>query len=311
MAQYFYDLSILDRGGLPAMMPLRSTNITSSETKAGTVMGYFGQLGFSQGGTDVEFALWAGLDVTNVEALYRATISYYYYGANYGNAGGPSVFLRGRSNAGVLGNRAYNGYYFALNGHSILSDHMKVPRVYTYENGTYGSLDIGGATWVTTHTVPFKDWFYARVRAEGTTLRMKVWKDGELEPGTWSLDVTNSIFTQSGDVVLNFGRGAAYIVDFLSIGTDGDPAPMSYPGGNRIVAGTLLTPDSEPADGYVVRCYHRDTGALLGETLSNEIGAFTFSLPIPQTEKVYCVGVDQLGNQWGAPIKDLISPVTP
>lgn len=140
--------------------------------------------------------------------------------------------------------------------------------------------------------------------------RFKAWWDGETEPVSWyaSAPYTINSANKSAGIILPVYGGMVEI-DFLSIGTDGDVAPLSYPGGNRIVSGTLLKPNGSPANGYIVRCYHRETGGMLGEMLSNEVGAFNFSLPISTTEKVYCVGVDQVGNTWNAPMKDLISPV--
>lgn len=142
--------------------------------------------------------------------------------------------------------------------------------------------------------------------------RCKLWWDGETEPANWASSAAYTVVPGniSAGIILPV-YGGSVEVDFISVGTDGDSAPLSYPGGNRIVAGTLLKPDGSPADGYIVRCYHRVTGVMLGEVLSNAIGAFNFSLPISQSEKVYCVGVDQLGNTWNAPIKDLIAPVSP
>ena len=142
--------------------------------------------------------------------------------------------------------------------------------------------------------------------------RYKLWWDGDTEPATWASSATYTIVPGniSAGIILPV-YGGSVEVDFISIGTDGDSAPLSYPGGNRVISGTLLKPDGSTANGYIVRCYNRATGVMLDEILSNTLGAFNFSLPIPQSEKVYCLGVDQLGNAWNAPIKDLISPISP
>lgn len=314
VAQFFYDLSIIDKNGIPVMPKgPRSSEWNSANAKFGKVKGMFAQLGFTGGGSDSRMGLAAGVNVTDVEVLLKSSISFYNFGADVPNTAGPSIFLRSQgaewSNA-----RAKNGYYFCLNGSSTLSNHSRTLTVYSYENGNFGTLNFQSATLMNAPTSPlqiFGEFFYFRVKAQGTNLMAKAWKESEVEPSSWMLSTTNNIFTGPGDVFLSLERGTAFVVPFFSVGTNGDPAPMSFPGGNRVVSGTLLKPDGSPADGYMVRCYHRESGYLLGETLASAIGAFSFSLPIPSTEKVYCVGVDQLGNTWNAPIKDLIAPVSP
>lgn len=152
---------------------------------------------------------------------------------------------------------------------------------------------------------------YLRLQVSGGQARARVWWADEAEPTTWAGSgafVPTPANTTCGIIAPVYG-GAARL-DFVSVGTDGDPAPLEYPGGNRQVVGVVRKPDNSFAAGYIVRCYHRNTGCLLGEMLSDENGAFLFSLPIPETEHVYCLAVDQLGNSWNAPIKDLINPGT-
>lgn len=310
MAQYYYDLSIADANGIPAMPKgPRSPNFDNGNAKFGLVNGYFAQLGVTRGGTDAELGLAAGVNAATVEALCKASVSLYNYGADYNNSGGVAFFLRAQG-AQWSGGRAKNGYYFALNGAASQSAHSRKLRVYTYENGGYGALDVGGSKDMIAPTGEiFTDFFFFRVRAEGTTLSAKAWKETEQEPAAWMLSTTNATFTGAGDVFLGLGRGCAFAVPFFSVGTDGDPAPTAFPGGNRTVAGTLRKPDNSTAAGYIVRCHHRATGALLGQTLSDAAGQFVFSIPLATTEPVYCLAIDQLGNSWAAPIKDFINPV--
>lgn len=314
MAQYFYDLSIVDKSGVPVMPKgPRSPVWTSATAKLGKVKGMFAQLGFTPGGSDSEPGLAAGISATDVEVLVKSSISFYNYGGDYGNSGGVALFLRAQ-NSEWAGGRAKNGYYFCLNGSGTLSNHSRTLRVYGYKDGTYGALNFVSSSLMSAPTSPLKifgEFFYLRAKIQGTNLMAKVWKEGEVEPSFWMLSTTDNVFTGPGDVFLSLGGGVAYAVPFFSIGTNGDPAPMSFPGGNRVVAGTLLKPNGSPANGYMVRCYHRESGYLLGEVLASASGAFSFSLAIPTTEKVYCMGVDQLGNTWNAPIKDLIAPVSP
>lgn len=310
MTQYFYDLSITDRSGKPVIPKgPASPSWQNSNVKVGKVNGLFAQLGFKSGGADAELGLAAGIDATNVEALLKTSVSFYNYGTDYSNTGGAAFFLRAQ-NSQWSNARATNGYYFALNGAGSLSLHARTLRVYSYADNAYGSLNVTGGTQMSAHTSSaFDEFYYLRVRAQGSQLMAKAWHESESEPSGWMLSTTDSTFAGSGDVFINFARGSAYCVPFFSVGTDGDSAPLSYPGGNRVISGILKKPDGTPAEGYLVRCYHRATGMLLDETLSSSSGGFVFSLPIPSTEQVYCLAIDQLGNSWNAPIKDLIAPI--
>ncbi|MDN5624716.1 MAG: hypothetical protein L0G96_16385 [Acinetobacter sp.] len=155
-------------------------------------------------------------------------------------------------------------------------------------------------------------YMFLRLSVNSGQARFKAWWDGTAEPSSWSGSGAYTVASdriKAGIIAPVYGGSAN--VEFISIGTDGDSAPLTYPGGNRIISGTLLKPDNSPAEGYIVRCYLRENGELLGEAITNAIGSFSFSLPIGQSDKVSCVGVDQLGNTWNAPIKDLIAPVSP
>lgn len=80
-----------------------------------------------------------------------------------------------------------------------------------------------------TFTIPALSnvWCYVRFRANGTSLQGKFWNDGEAEPG-WQVSATDSTFTAAGWVGVN-GWSAVNIrdLDWFSVGTNGDIAPLS------------------------------------------------------------------------------------
>lgn len=144
-----------------------------------------------------------------------------------------------------------------------------------------------------------------RVRFQGTAIQARVWWEDETEPATWQLTATGSQKVAAGQVGI-LCHGYSELVDFawVGVGTGTDAAPSSAP---RVVSGTVRTPSGELAAGYLVRCYLRATGQLLAEGLTDANGAYTFTLQT--AEKVTVVAVDQLGNVWNAPARDLITPL--
>lgn len=318
MAQFYYDLSIAANGKWPYFCKGVLPNIETANGIRSVGRGINASVNkpsfnIDRDNQNIWLHIGMGLNLSDFDAVLafaRNRVST----QNFVNVGGGLYF---RSNTGSGSSRG-DGYY-AVFGTMSSSNYRSGS---LYRRGTGG---VAGAQ-VSLQTVSnamlsslfsYADALgkvvYLRVNASGQRFRVRAWWEGETEPSTWPIDFTDSdTGWTTGDIALQInGYEQLHNYLFLSVGTDGDSAPLSYPGGNRVIAGTLLKPDSSPAEGYMVRCYHRASGVLLGETLANSIGAFSFSLPIPTSEKVYCVGVDQLGNTWGAPFKDLISPVAP
>jgi len=70
-------------------------------------------------------------------------------------------------------------------------------------------------------------WYYIRFRANGTTVQMRIWKDGEVEPTAWSVTVTDSSVTAAGWVgVTQISATGTRDIDWFSVGTNGDTAPL-------------------------------------------------------------------------------------
>lgn len=318
MAQYFYDLSIAANGQWPhfckGVKP--SINLSGGIRSAGR--GFSTSLNqpcfnIDRDNQNIWSSIGMGLNLSNFETVVAFTRNRNST-QSFTNTGG-GLYLRTKDG---LGGSNGDGYYVAMG--SMSSGNYRSGAL--YRRGTAG---VGGAqtslatasgnllSSLFSYADALGKVVYLRVNVSGQRFRSRAWWQGETEPAAWAIDFTDSdTGWTSGDIALLInGYELLHNYLFLSVGTNGDSAPLSYPGGNRIIAGTILKPNGSPADGYIVRCYHRATGVLLGEMLSNTLGAYSFSLPISTDEKVYCLGIDQLGNTWQAPIKDLISPVLP
>ena len=95
-----------------------------------------------------------------------------------------------------------------------------------FSSGTFSNVQTGTSR---TFAKRFQDgWWYLRFRANGTSLKARMWKDGyEAEPSTWDIDATDSTHTAAG--WNGFYCGAAnklFTVDYLSAGTAGASAPL-------------------------------------------------------------------------------------
>lgn len=316
MAQFYYDLSIAANGKWPyfckGITPSIATDGIRSLGRSFNTSVNKPSFNIDRDNQNIWLNIGMGLNLSDYEVVVSFARNRNST-RNFSNVGG-GLYLR----TGGTGGSSGSGYYVAFG--TMSSDNYRAGAL--YRRGTSGveGAQVNLSTLSNTLLSSFYSFADAlgkvvnlRVRITGQRFRVRAWWEGEVEPTTWAIDFTDSdTGWVSGDIGLQVhGYEVLHEYFFLSIGTGGDSAPLTYPGGNRIISGTLLKPDDSPADGYIVRCYHRDTGVMLGEMLANEIGAFNFSLPIPATEKVYCVGVDQLGNTWNAPIKDLISPVSP
>lgn len=75
--------------------------------------------------------------------------------------------------------------------------------------------------------------YWVRFRVEGSTIKAKAWADGTAEPGTWTLERTNTELTSAGRMQVGMSGGttdfaAIYQVGFASGGEDA-PATMPLP----------------------------------------------------------------------------------
>jgi hypothetical protein len=78
-------------------------------------------------------------------------------------------------------------------------------------------------------------WYYIRLRVNGTSLQARVWKDGENEPSTWSVSATDSAVSAAGWVGIgNQDPTGTRDIDWFSVGTNGDTAPLTTNTANSI-----------------------------------------------------------------------------
>lgn len=114
----------------------------------------------------------------------------------------------------------------------------------------------GAVTTVTTATISTRSndtyyWIRFRVNSSGpTSVKARIWADGDSEPGTWDVDATDSSGpTGSGKLGFVLGIGAtAHTWDSAGFGTAGDTAPTSAGGGVTVAvpAGSLTLTGNAP-----------------------------------------------------------------
>lgn len=77
--------------------------------------------------------------------------------------------------------------------------------------------------------------YWVRLQKNSTNVRMRIWEDGDAEPGTWT---TFTDTTLSGGYVGLYSRngGQSSTWSYFSVGTGGDPAPSPSTGAAQINA---------------------------------------------------------------------------
>ena len=162
---------------------------------------------------------------TDVEVLCKSRISDNGYSSTTG------VVVRGSGSVG-----SYSGYLAHISDSDVLQLRKR----------TGGALDY--LIKSEAFTVDYDTWYWIRFRAIGTSLKVRVWEDGDAEPGTWLIDETDSDVTGSGWVAhrfssstLNYGYGDC---DYFSVGVCGDDAGTVPPTtvAPTTIAPTTLTP---------------------------------------------------------------------
>lgn len=303
MAQYFYDLSIGQPGELPYWLD-RGGNSKPSTHRWTTSRDGFSVI------ADAAFTVARLKDpavqgVSNVEVLIKSSLSVTAGVVSYGNTAA-GVVVRAEI-VNYANSTARNGYLVTLNGSLDLGVSERHVNVFSMNNGSFGTAIAAHSDALAANASRsrYLQSTFLRLRANGTTISYKAWRSTDEEPAVWLGSLTHSAHS-SGDVVLYLGgNGISMTHAFVSVGTDGDSAPSSFPGGPRVVAGVVRDPlGVAVGEGYIVRCYHRASGAILGETLTNLSGAYSFEVNLMQSEEIYCLAIDNLGNSWGIPTVD-------
>lgn len=97
-------------------------------------------------------------------------------------------------------------------------------------------------TAITNSAVSFSSgtWCWVRFRVNGTTVRARIWADGDSEPGTWDCDSTDSTYSTAGHVgPLKGANTNTQKWRKFGVGTNGDTAPSSGGGGAAALEGSV------------------------------------------------------------------------
>jgi hypothetical protein len=103
-------------------------------------------------------------------------------------------------------------------------------RIIKASAGTLTSLGTAYA-----YTFAANTWYFVRFRANGTSLKARVWADGEVEPSVWHIDITDSSISAAGWTgVGNLESTGTRDFDWISVGTNGDTAPLTTGGATEV-----------------------------------------------------------------------------
>ena len=143
----------------------------------------------------------------NVEVLARFTQDVFSTAVDIGFR----VFIRGSGAAA-----AENAYVLSANE----TDELLFSKYVAGTSSSLGIFQLGTGYFVA------NDHYWFRLRANGTSIKAKVWKDGDNEPTAWTAEVTDSAVTGVGWVGAgSFDTDNIPELDFFSVGTNGDTAP--------------------------------------------------------------------------------------
>ncbi len=124
------------------------------------------------------------------------------------------VIVRGSGAAG-----AENGYYCYVDEAAAL---LKVTKIVA---GTLTSI----ATYAVTLPTTEED-YYIRFRANGTSLKARIWRYSAPEPSSWHIDTTDSAISAAGYIGLAFrcltaNNAGFHVPGFIAVATNGETAP--------------------------------------------------------------------------------------
>lgn len=213
MAQYFTDFSEYTAGGAPSDWTDRGDGGSVYEVVADAT---------STGGKH--------LDVSTTGGFGRRLLS---WDAIDGDAGRADfeIVTRARLVTGVA--RSWTGGRASGSGSSLVgyigthrphNDRFEIVR---YEPDFASLAEV---SW--TPNIP--QWVWQRFRVNGTSLKFRRWDDGDAEPSTWQIEITDSSVTAAGSVGLGQpatgpGQTDIALFDVFGVGTNGDPAPTEAP----------------------------------------------------------------------------------
>lgn len=138
----------------------------------------------------------------------------------------------GRANGAYATRDVYGGTFQPGNGYVTLEK---------WVNGSYSTIlnDTG-------NNFSLNTWYWMRVRINGNIIQAKYWEDGTEEPVGWIVSSTDSDLTAVGWIGWGtYFDSANQEIDIFSVGTAGDTAPSTDPGGGgTTISGTAALTDS-------------------------------------------------------------------
>ncbi|MDD3906475.1 MAG: baseplate J/gp47 family protein [Candidatus Omnitrophica bacterium] len=153
-----------------------------------------------------------------------------------------------------------------------------------YGNGTgivLNRLAGAGVAGLAIYSYPWQadTWYWMRFRAIGTSLKAKIWADGESEPAEWHIDATNDVVSAGGWVGVGLYASNRYQdFDCVGVGVDGADAPVSSV--NNAIMQYFTNSNEERSGAYnptvygegtaIVTCPVSDLVAAEGIVVSND-----------------------------------------
>jgi len=129
----------------------------------------------------------------------------------YNNTNNSGVVLRGSGS-----DTTETGYICRRNGGTEVWEIMK------YDGAVSTQID----TFTPSGSFSSNNLFFVRFRVNGSDLKAKVWDDGDVEPGSWDLETTDTAITAAGWVGIHTLNASPIIsYDTFTVGTNGDTAP--------------------------------------------------------------------------------------
>lgn len=217
MAQYYTNFGEYTSGAAPTGWTSRAISQTWTIIDDAAATG--GKRLKVSGGSDGNAGLsWDSIDSdanrANVEVLMRIQSSSRTAGENYCGA-----MVRAYASGGYL-----YGYAARIIRSSVFVDSLCRVQL----------VKMSGTSWTTPADYVF-DWqastdCWVRFRANGTSLRVRIWAVGAAEPGTWHIDHTDSTYGSAGWVgAYNYESNGNKLWDVFSVGTNGETANSTPP----------------------------------------------------------------------------------
>lgn len=101
----------------------------------------------------------------------------------------------------------------------IIGDDLRIGK---YVSATFTEISLSG------QTLSANTYYWIRFRANSTSLKARIWADGGSEPGTWTIDTTDSSITGTGWAgCFSFLGGQNSQFSDVAVATNGDTASMS------------------------------------------------------------------------------------